>query len=133
MSKSRPRVFLTTTQAAPCNLKICLPHLPLPISIRRFATEFPDFAATFDGMNEESTLLWYWKVNVAEGVLEFKSPDDEDEVAQHLHVAVPCVAAEDEAGGSGDGVVAATGPLTAEQRQEVKEHIADIRKGLECV
>lgn len=91
---------------------------------RRIARKFPKFAAEFDGSAAECTLSWYYRLNKAEGIFEFKDSEAEDEVADLLGVSLAEeeLIDEDSTGGK---------PLTEEERAAVREHLADIRCGLD--
>ena len=77
-------MFLKVGTPAPDNLKLMLPHLEKPISVRRAKRKFPKLAEELDGSTEECTLMWFYKVQ--EGMLVFKDSDAEDEMAELLGV-----------------------------------------------
>ena len=100
-----------------------VPHLPEPIKFKRLARKFPAFVAEFDGSSADSFLSFYYKLNKARGVFEFKSAEDEDEVAELLGVSLRITENEDN-----EPEVKA---LTKEEVAEFRDHMKDIRQGLE--
>lgn len=114
-------MFLKVGTPAPDNLKLMLPHLEKPISVRRAKRKFPKLAEELDGSAEECTLLWFYKVQ--EGMLVFKDSDAEDEMAELLGVEVGLFADLDNS----------TGSQTAMTESEVaafKEMLAENREAL---
>ena len=100
-----------------------VPHKDTPMKAKEIEAEFPAFAKLFDGASEENTLLFYYKLNKREKVFEFKTPEDEDEVAELLGVAVCEETAESE-----PETAPESRPLTKEELNEFKEHMNDIRE-----
>jgi hypothetical protein len=105
-----------------------VPHRTKPMKARHIARRYPKFAAEFDGSAEECCLAWYYKLNKAEGVFEFKDSDAEDEVAELLGVTLCSEEWIDE---NSTGSTARA--LTEEERAAVREHLADIRHGLDVL
>lgn len=100
-----------------------VPHLSEPIKYKRLARKFPAFVAEFDGSASDCFLSFYYKLNKARGVFEFKSAEDEDEVAELLGVSLHVTENEDN-----EPEVKA---LTKEEVAEFRDHMKDIRQGLE--
>ena len=112
-------MFLKVGTPAPDNLKLMLPHLEKPISVRRAKRKFPKLTVELDGSTEECTLLWFYKVQ--EGMLVFKDSDAEDEMAELLGVEVGIFADLDNSTGSQPAMteseVAAFKEMLAENRE----------------
>jgi len=102
-----------------------VPHLSEPIKYKRLARKFPAFVAEFDGSTSDCFLSFYYKLNKERGVFEFKSAEDEDEVADLLGVSVKITEIENEE------KEPETKTLTKEEVAEFREHMKDIRQGLE--
>jgi hypothetical protein len=115
----------------PSLLKIWLPHLETPISAKKVAHQFPEFAALFDGKATENTLLFYYKLNIAEQCLDFIDEDAEEEVAELLGVTITEIEMINEDTQAGDFPEARD--LTQKEIDEFKEHINDIRQGLDTI
>ena len=65
------------------------------MKFKRLARKFPAFVAEFDGSASDCFLSFYYKLNKARGVFEFKSAEDEDEVADLLGVSLHVTENED--------------------------------------
>jgi hypothetical protein len=111
----------------PDGMKIWLPHLEEPMKARDIIKTYPDFAAWFDGEARENTLSFYYKVNKADYSLEFIDIEAEEEVAELLGVTITEIEVKDE-----EELVATEG-LTEEEINAFREHINDIRKGLDAI
>ncbi len=110
-----------------------VPHKSKPMSAKDIIKKFPDFAKLFDGEAEENTLSFYWKKNKETGIYEFKSTDDEEEVAELMEVKI--LDGEDtiekEAEEETENKKHENRELTKEEIEEFKEHMKDIKEGLE--
>ena len=117
-------VFLDFNRPASDKLKLCIPNRKNPITIKKLKRKYAEFARTFDGKSYDSVLVYYYKPNVAEGYLEFKNAEAEDDIADAMGVAVGEFNDDDEE------TLAPAPELTATEIQETREYLADIRKGL---
>ena len=111
----------------PPTMKIWLPHLEEPMKAKDVIKTYPDFAAWFDGTGKENTLQFYYTINKAEFCLEFIDVDAEEEVAELLGVTITEIEVRD------DEEPVATQGLTEEDVAEFRQHINDIRKGLDAI
>jgi hypothetical protein len=107
------------------NWRFSVPHREKPLKAKRIIKKFPKFAADFDGSSKECCLSWYYKLDKATGVFEFKDTESEIEVADLLGVEISESVMEDMETSTGS-----VKSLTAEEIAAVKEHLADIREGL---
>ncbi len=122
-------MYLDTGIECPDTICIWLPHLEEPMKAKRVVTEYPEFAAIFDGSAKENTLLFYYCVNKEEYSLDFIDEDAEEEVAELLGVTITEVEIEDD--DNGDQI--ATDGLTKEDIDAFKDHINDIRVRLDAI
>jgi hypothetical protein len=116
-------MFLKDGLPAPDKLKMAMPHLPKPISVRRAKRKFPILVEELDGSAEECTLLWFYKVQ--EGMLVFKDGDAEDEMAELLGVKVMEVEFADIDDSKGSDKA-----MTPEEVAAFKEMLAENREAL---
>jgi hypothetical protein len=123
------KMYLDTGIECPDTICIWLPHLEEPMKAKRVVTEYPEFAAIFDGSAKENTLLFYYCVNKEEYSLDFIDEDAEEEVAELLGVTITEVEIEDD--DNGDQI--ATDGLTKEDIDAFKDHINDIRVRLDAI
>ncbi len=111
----------------PCNenWRFRVPHREKPMKAKHLKRKFSSFTEQFDGSTEDACLSWYWKLDKATGIFEFKDPDAEEEVADEMGVKVSEGEYVDE------DSTGSTKALTAEEIEAVHEHIRDIRTGLQ--
>jgi hypothetical protein len=123
-------MHLNIETICPNSLKIWLPHLDEPIAAKKLAKEYPEFAALFDGKSTENTLFFYYKLNTQEQCLDFIDEDAEEEVAELLGVAITEFELADEEAFAGE---LESKELTDEDVAAFREHINDIRNGLDAI
>ena len=124
--KDEPIVYLDIGMPCKGSWLFDVPHREEPMKMRRLLRKFPKLVLEFDGTAKECTLLWYYKYNKAEGVFEFRDSDAEDEFAELLGVDLCASEFIDENSKGSAGRA-----LTEEERLAVREHLADIRRGLD--
>jgi hypothetical protein len=121
-------MFLAIGKPVPPKAKFDVPHKAEPMRFREIVTQFPEFVAIFDGEAEENTLLFYYKFNKQRSVYEFKDADAEEEVAELLGVQIAEFEEESEENADAQHE---DRPLTEEEIQTFREHLADIKQGRE--
>ena len=119
-----PKMYLDIGKKCPSKALICVPHLPEPITVKKFAKQFPDFASMMDGQSKENTLLFYWKYNKQEGVYVFISEEEEDEVAELLGVKLYDGSDKDSEGGPENR------QLTEEEIKDFREYLKEVNEGM---
>ena len=121
------KMYIDIGVECPSAIKIWLPHLEEPMKAKKVITEFPEFAAMFDGSGKENTLLFYYRVNKEEYCLDFIDEDAEEEVAELMGVTITEIDIKDD-----EEPVAKDG-LTKEDIDMFRAHINDIRQGLDAI
>lgn len=106
------------------NWRFRVPHREKPMKAKHLKRKYPRFAEQFDGSTEDACLSWYWKLDKATGIFEFKDPEAEEEVAEELGVKLMEEEMLDE------DSTGSTKALSVEEIEAVHEHIRDIRTGL---
>lgn len=104
-----------------------LPHKDEPMSAKAIQKRYSKFADIFDGQSLENTLSFYYKKNKETGVYGFIDEDAEAEVAELLGVKVrvfkdTSIEEEEEA---------ASAAMTTKDVGTFKEHMEDIRSGID--
>lgn len=125
---SEVKMYLAVGRPCPRSLLFDLPHKRDPMTAKAIMKRYPEFAATFDGASSENTLLFYYKKDKTTGVYSFIDEEAELEVAELLGVKVKTFI--DELSDDDD---AAPPPLNTEQVQSFKEHLADIKTGIDWI
>jgi hypothetical protein len=116
------KIYIDIGVECPSNLNIWLPHLEEPMKAEKIAIAYPELAAIFDGTAKENTLLFYYCLNETEACLDFIDNDAEEEVAELIGVSITEVDIKD------DGE-----ELTKEDIDMFRDHINDIREGLDTI
>jgi len=117
-------MYLKVRQVCPLDTLFDLPHKDMPYTAKKIAMRYPKFAKIFDGVSEENTLCFYYKKNKERDVYEFIDIDAEEEVADLLGVKIV------ESMAVNDDEPVSTTKLTAEQLDEFKSHMQDIKTGI---
>lgn len=122
-----PDMYIDIGIKCPSAMKIWLPHLEEPMKAKEVIKTYPDFAAWFDGTSKENTLHFYYTINKTEFSLEFIDVESEEEVAELLGVVITEIEVND------DEEPVATKGLSEEDIKDFRQHINDIRKGLDAI
>lgn len=122
-------MYLAIGRRCPRGAYFNLPHKDEPMTAKMIIKKYPQFASIFDGDCLENTLLFYYKRNKATDVYEFIDEDSEAEVADLLGVKVKTF--HDDAEEEEDGIGQA--PLNEKQVASFKEHMQDIRQGIDWI
>lgn len=122
------KMYISIGVVCPDNILFMFPNREKPIKAKRIKKKYPEFAKEFDGSSEECCLTYYYKLNKAEGVFEFKDPESEDEVAEMLGVEVKEFAEEDE-----DSKGSSASRLSEKEISDVRDYLEDIRNGLKVM
>jgi hypothetical protein len=118
-------LYVTIGVIAPPNVLFNVPHKKDPWSANKLERRFPSLIKEFDGSSYDSVLTFFYKLNKAEKLYEFKDAEAEEEFAELLGVRILCEMEECEE--EEVNVVA----LTPEQMQLHKENLAMIKEGRE--
>ena len=121
-------MYISIGVVCPDNILFMFPNREKPIKAKRIKKKYPEFAKEFDGSSEECCLSYYYKLNRAEGLFEFKDPESEDEVAEMLGVDLFTGEAYDE-----DSKGSNASKLSEREVEDVRAYIADIRNGLKVM
>lgn len=118
-------MYLKLRHPCPLTTMFYLPHKADPVTAKKIASRYPKFAKLFDGESEENTLSFYYKKNKETDVYEFIDQDAEEEVAELLGVKIleEIVPNDDE--------VLENNKLTTDQLDEFKDHMQNIRYGID--
>ena len=118
-------MYLKMRHPCPLATMFYLPHKADPVTAKKIASRYPKFAKLFDGQSEENTLSFYYKKNKETDVYEFIDQDAEEEVAELLGVKIleEIVPNDDE--------VFENNKLTTNQLDEFKDHMQNIRHGID--
>jgi hypothetical protein len=127
MTETQAQMYIDIGIKCPLTMKIWLPHLEEPMKAKEVIKTYPDFAAWFDGTGKENTLQFYYTINKTEFSLEFIDVEAEEEVAELLGVTITEIEMHDD-----EEVIAKEG-LNEEDVAEFRQHINDIRKGLDAI
>lgn len=122
------KMYISIGVVCPDNILFMFPNREKPIKAKRIKKKYPEFAKEFDGSSEECCLSYYYKLNRAEGLFEFKDPEAEDEVAEMLGVDLFTGEAYDE-----DSKGSNASKLSEKDVEDVRAYIADIRNGLKVM
>ena len=122
--KEIPEMYLEKKKRCPLTTLFDMPHLPEPMSAYQIAKQFPAFAKEMDGSSTENCLLYFYKSNKERKVYEFQDADMEEEMAEMLNVKIYDEAGKEEPPHE-------SRPLTEEEHQLFREHIADIQEKIQ--
>ena len=113
-------MYLEKGRLCPDNALFDVPNLAQPISAIKMAEKFPKFAKEMDGSSNECVLSWFYKKNKETKVYEFKDEELEQEAAELMEVEIKDFKESEEDGPENR-------PLTEQEINDFREHIADIR------
>lgn len=123
-------MYLAINKYCPNDTLFYVPHRLEPITAKKIIKRYPKFAEIFDGTCIENTLTFYYVKNKTTGEYELIDEDAEEEVAELLGVKIKNFVLEnEEENENGDLLNKST--LNDEQLAELREHRADIKRGLE--
>lgn len=123
-------MYLALKKYCPNDTLFYMPHRLEPITAKKIRKRYPAFAEIFDGSSIENTLTFYYKKNKVTCEYELIDEDAEEEVAELLGVKVKSFVLENEEENE-NGELLKKGTLNDEQLAELREHRADIKRGLE--
>ncbi len=123
-------MYLALKKYCPNDTLFYMPHRLDPITAKKIIKRYPAFAEIFDGSSIENTLTFYYKKNKVTCEYEFIDEDAEEEVAELLGVKVKSFVLENEEENE-NGELLKKGILNDEQLSELRNHRADIKRGLE--